>query len=122
MRQRACKRLHRRSKRTLRECARIASRLAGTRLATALVITLSLVFAGCQSGQLPDEQSYAGQLYIKRCGQCHVAYKPRSLTAAMWQVQVDAMGPKMTQAGMRPLTPAERATILDYLKRNADRG
>ncbi len=101
---------------------RIAWRIAGTRLAAALVITVGLVLVGCQSGQLPDEQSYAAQLYIKRCGQCHVPYKPRSLTAAMWQVQVDAMGPKMTQAGMRPLTPAERATILDYLKRNAGHG
>lgn len=79
-----------------------------------------LTLAGCKARELPEQDSYAGQLYMKRCGgQCHVAYDPRTLTEAMWQVKVDAMEPKMLAAGIAPLTPDQRQTILDYLARNA---
>ncbi len=37
----------------------------------------------------------------------------------MWLAQVDAMQSKMQQAGIAPLGPQERTTILDYLGRNA---
>jgi hypothetical protein len=36
----------------------------------------------------------------------------------MWEVQVQAMEPRMAQAG-RPLSEHERRAILDYLTRNA---
>lgn len=89
------------------------------RLAPALILGVALLLGGCQTGKLPEEDSYAAQLYLKRCGECHEAYNPHSMTAAMWTAQVDAMRMRMQQAGIAPLTPAERNAILDYLTRNA---
>lgn len=68
---------------------------------------------------MPDEGSYAAQLYVKRCGECHQAYNPRMMTAAMWAVKVDLMQERMKQTGLTPLTPDERKTILNYLSTNA---
>lgn len=78
-----------------------------------------LLLVGCQSGKLPDQGSYAAKLYVKKCGTCHEAYQPHSMTAAMWAVQVNAMRARMANGGVAPLTPAQRKTILDYLTRNA---
>ncbi|MGO9800651.1 MAG: hypothetical protein ACLPQ0_14410 [Candidatus Binatus sp.] len=41
------------------------------------------------------------------------------MTAAMWDLKVKLMEPKMQTAGMPPLTPDERASILAYLERYA---
>jgi hypothetical protein len=41
------------------------------------------------------------------------------MTAAMWELQVEAMRLKIAQAGQPPLTPEQHLTILDYLKRHA---
>ena len=68
---------------------------------------------------MPDEGSYAAQLYVKRCGQCHQAYNPSLMTAAMWAVQVDRMQERMKQIGISPLSADERNTIQDYLSSNA---
>ena len=82
---------------------------------------LSLVSTtACQKRALPERDTYAGQLYASRCGgQCHVPFDPRSMTPAMWQVQISAMDDKMRAAGIAPLTPEQRKTIMDYLTRNA---
>ena len=82
-----------------------------------LGVTVSL--AACQSAKLPDEGSDAAQLYLRKCGQCHQAYNPSQMTVAMWAVQVDLMQERMKQTGLAPLTPAERKTVLDYLRSNA---
>lgn len=74
---------------------------------------------GCRSGKIPDRDSYAAQLYLKRCGQCHQPYSPNLMTATMWASQVDLMRQRMKEAGVPPLTSAERKTILDYLTSNA---
>jgi Dihaem cytochrome c len=68
---------------------------------------------------MPEEGSYAAQLYVKRCGQCHQPYNPSLMTTTMWVVQVDRMQERMKQIGISPLTPDERKTILDYLSSNA---
>jgi hypothetical protein len=79
-----------------------------------------LLFAGCQKPQpLPEQGTYAHQLYVERCGACHRPYSPVSMTAAMWEVQVEAMRSKIAQAGQPPLSSEQYLTILDYLKRNA---
>ncbi|MGH7907113.1 MAG: hypothetical protein ACREP6_10835 [Candidatus Binataceae bacterium] len=83
------------------------------------LVLLAITLGGCRSGKLPDESSYAAQLYAKRCGQCHMPYNPHSMTAKMWQTQVPIMEGKMAAAGMNPLTPAERTTIVNYLTRYA---
>ena len=80
---------------------------------------LAAAIAGCNSKPLPEMDTYPGQLYVKRCGGCHPAYNPRTLTPAMWKVWVDAMAPKIAQAGLAPLTPEERQVIMAYLTRNA---
>ncbi len=79
----------------------------------------ALVTAGCHQRVLPEHDTYAGQLYANRCGQCHAPFNPRALTPAMWQVQVAAMQDKMRAAGIAPLTSEQSATIMDYLTRNA---
>jgi len=77
------------------------------------------LLASCQNGKIPDEGSYAAQLYLKRCGQCHQPYNPSLMTAPMWAAQVDLMQQRMQQTGLAPLTPEERKTILGYLSGNA---
>lgn len=84
----------------------------------AMVAALAMFVAGCE-GPLPEKDSFAAQLYAARCDGCHHAYNPHRMTAAMWEVQVGMMEPKMREAGLPPLTPEERKTILDYLQRNA---
>jgi hypothetical protein len=68
---------------------------------------------------LPEGGSSAEQLYAGRCGGCHRPYLPSSMTAAMWEQQVEAMQLKMAQAGVAPLSDTERRAIMDYLERNA---
>lgn len=86
-------------------------------MAVALIGATALL-ASCQRAKVPDKGSYAAQLYLKKCGQCHQAYSPSLMTAAMWAVQVDAMQKRMQRRGL-PLTPDERKTILEYLTSNA---
>ena len=69
--------------------------------------------------QNTEQGSYAAQLYLNRCGQCHQAYNPSLMTAPMWAVKVDLMQERMKQTGLAPLTPDERKTILEYLSSNA---
>jgi len=92
------------------------------RLALSLLAYLPFAFftSSCQKRQpLPEQGTYAQQLYVERCGVCHRPYSPASMTAAMWQVQVEAMRSKIAQAGQPPLSPEQHLAILDYLRRNA---
>ena len=75
--------------------------------------------AACHARALPEADSDAARTYMKRCGMCHRAYDPRSMTSAMWQTQVELMDTKIRQAGMEPLSADQRQIILDYLTRNA---
>ena len=91
------------------------------RLITVVVLGATTLLAACQNGKIPNQGSYAAQLYINRCGQCHQPYNPSLMTATMWAVQVDLMQERMKQTGLTPLTSGERKTILDYLSSNAGR-
>ena len=95
--------------------------LMSRRLITVVVLAAMTLLAACQNGKIPNESSYAAQLYINRCGQCHQPYNPSLMTATMWAVQVDLMQERMKQTGLTPLTSGERKTILDYLSSNAGR-
>jgi hypothetical protein len=75
--------------------------------------------SGCSRERLPEHGTPDARLYVERCGSCHIAYDPRALTASMWEFQVKAMDRRIAEARVRPLTPEERAAILDYLSRNA---
>jgi Dihaem cytochrome c len=79
-----------------------------------------LLLAGCQKPTpLPEQGTFAQRLYVERCGVCHRPFNPASMTAAMWEVQVEAMQVKIAQGGQPPLSPEQHLAILDYLKRNA---
>ncbi|HEV3115316.1 MAG TPA: hypothetical protein VGY99_32950 [Candidatus Binataceae bacterium] len=111
------------------DCGRSSNRFEKTRnkarghprwIATGSALVLMLLaVAGCDR-PLPEQNTAAAQLYASRCGQCHRAYAPGSLSAAMWQVQVQMMEGKMLQNRVSPLTNQERDTILSYLTRNAE--
>ena len=97
---------------------RRSSRLA-TCFVGAIAAALGLSLAACKSRPLPEADSAAASVYVQHCSQCHRAYDPRSMTAAMWETQVDAMDQKIRASGMEPLTSDQRRIILDYLDRNA---
>lgn len=84
------------------------------------LVLLGLTSVGCRRG-LPDAESYGARLYASRCSGCHAVYNPGSLTASMWEVQVQAMEPRMREAGLPTLTHDERRAILDYLQQHAER-
>jgi hypothetical protein len=87
-------------------------------LISCLIVAVPL--AGCQKPQpLPEQGTYEQQLYVERCGACHRPYNPASMTAAMWELQVEVMRSKILRAGQPPLSMEQHLTILDYLKRNA---
>jgi hypothetical protein len=86
-----------------------------------IAVAATVIPAGCRQAPLPDADSAPARLYVQRCGQCHNAYNPHSMTAAMWETQVDLMQGKMREAGVEPLNSEERGEILDYLRRNAGR-
>ena len=80
---------------------------------------VAILLSGCRPAQLPDATSPSAQLYVSRCGNCHVPYNPHEMTAAMWDTQVTMMELKIQAAGQPALTSDERNSILEYLKHNA---
>jgi len=79
--------------------------------------SLALV-VGCTHA-LPDADSPGAQLYQARCGTCHAPYQPRTLTAAMWEVQVERMRETLRRGGVSPLTEQEQGLLLGYLRAHA---
>ena len=86
---------------------------------TRSILTIFLLLAGCARPPLPEAGTAAAQLYTARCGTCHAPYNPHVLTAAMWQVQVEAMRAKIVAAGQPPLSFTDQDAILAYLRRNS---
>lgn len=99
----------------------ITSTIASTirKVAPLTLLGVATLLSACQRAKIPEADSYSAQLYVKRCGECHTAYNPHEMTAAMWAVKVEAMQALMAKAGVPPLSPDERKAILDYLTRNA---
>jgi mono/diheme cytochrome c family protein len=81
-----------------------------------VLIAVILVAAIACTHELPDPQSAGAEVYRVRCGGCHQAYAPGTLTAAMWDVQLDRMQSIMAKAGVNPLTEQERYLVTSYLK------
>lgn len=90
-----------------------------TQRSAVAIALIGVLVSGCKPAKLPDAGSPAAQLYVSKCGNCHAAYNPHEMTAAMWETQVPMMEVKMQSAGMPTLTSDEREAILEYLKRNA---
>ena len=81
------------------------------------VLAMSLTSA-CKPTPLPEAGTPPAELYVQRCGGCHIVYRPRMLTAAMWETMVRRMEIEMKRRGQF-LSSAEREEILAYLARNA---
>jgi cytochrome c2 len=86
-----------------------------------------------EPGELPEPESAGAKLTLRYCVQCHNLPNPAMHHAAKWPAIVDRMvkrmegrgnlGPLMSDmmAGVRAPTADERATLLAYLKKNAQR-
>ena len=78
-------------------------------------VLLALGFVTSCDSSLPDAESPAARLYVRECGLCHVAYPPRLLRPAMWEMQMGRMDLLRRQRGLPPLSAADSNTILEYL-------
>jgi len=94
------------------------SRSALVAFAVGLVVVGLAVCSGCTK-PLPEEGSPAERLYVEKCGTyCHRPYQPASMKMKMWETMLARMEIEMIRRGM-PFSTKDRATILDYLSRNA---
>jgi mono/diheme cytochrome c family protein len=84
-------------------------------MARIVTVLIAICVAAC-TPSLPDPQSAGAEVYAVRCASCHVAYAPGTLTAAMWDMQIDRMQGIMRSRGVNPLTEQERYLITSYLK------
>jgi hypothetical protein len=84
----------------------------------AFATAIAAVLAGC-SQPLPEPESPAAKLYAQRCNECHRVFGPGTLTAAMWEFQVERMQGEMVRRGFPPLNSDEKNLVLDYLRRHS---
>jgi hypothetical protein len=73
---------------------------------------------GC-TPDVPEPETRAAQIYVNRCNGCHRVFAPGSMTAAMWDMQVERMQGEMVRRGLPPLTKEEREIVLSYLHRHS---
>ncbi len=81
------------------------------------LVASAVLAVGCAS--LPEPESPGAQAFQRRCGECHRAYAPGSMTWPMWQYQLDRMHLLLTQLHRPWLSSEEEALVTDYLKRHA---
>jgi hypothetical protein len=86
-----------------------------------VVIRLAVVAAALAVGctRLPDPDSPGAQAYARRCGECHRAYPPGSMTWPMWQFQLGRMQGLFARAGKPWLAADEERLVTDYLRSHA---
>jgi hypothetical protein len=87
-----------------------------TSFSRALAVVAGALLLGACETPLPDPQSAGAQIYQVRCSGCHRVYEPRSMTTAMWEVQVQRMQEEMLRRGVNPLTEQEHHLVMSYLK------
>ena len=73
------------------------------------------------SRELPEKDSADAALYVARCGGCHRAYHPGIMTPSMWKLQVDRMDGKFLAVHQPVPEGEERARLMAYLTRNAEK-
>ncbi len=66
-----------------------------------------------------DTASPAYHLLLRRCGACHLAPDPAQLEEDQWRAVVTRMEGLIEDAGILPLEPRDRNTILSFLQRHA---
>jgi len=74
-----------------------------------------LLLAACET-PIPDPQSAGAQVYQVRCSGCHRVYDPGTMTAAMWEIQLQRMQEEMLRRAVNPLTEQEHHLVMSYLK------
>jgi hypothetical protein len=82
-----------------------------------LAVVVAALAAGCT--RLPDPESPGAQAYARRCGECHRAYAPGSMTWPMWQFQLGRMHGVLARAGRPWLTADEEGLVTEYLRSHA---
>ena len=80
-------------------------------------LILLVVAVGCAS--LPEADTPAARAYAQRCGECHRAYQPGSMTWPMWEYQLGRMRTLFGQLRRPWLSPDDETLIVDYLRRHA---
>lgn len=88
------------------------------RVATVLVCVLLLSSLGC-SPDLPEPESEAAQLYVRRCSGCHRLHHPQLLTPKMWDFMLTRMDEEFQRLGRPLLQGQERKTVREYLHKHS---
>ena len=82
-----------------------------------------LLLSACDSTtkplSYPQADSASAQIFLQKCGGCHVAPEPGSRSARAWSTVVQRMQMRMRAKGMPPLNNEEMTEVLDYLQRHA---
>jgi len=87
-------------------------------LRCALVALVVVLAAGCEPA-LPDPDSRGAAVLRGRCGGCHPIYAPGTMTAEMWDVQVEQMRDQFARRGLPWLTSEEEGALRAYLTAHA---
>ena len=88
---------------------------------SALLALIACGWAGCDA-RLPEPESPGARLYAARCASgCHRLYAPGLMTTDMWEITVDRMQGDLLRGGLPPLSPDEKALLMDYLERHGSR-
>ena len=73
---------------------------------------------GCRP-DLPESESEAAQLYVRRCSGCHRVYHPQLLTAKMWDFMLSRMDEEFQRYNRPLLAGQERQTVRAYLHKHS---
>jgi hypothetical protein len=82
------------------------------------LLVASVLALGCEA-PLPDAETPGAQTFARRCGECHRAYGPGSMTWPMWEYQLGRMKLLFSQLGRPWLTPDEERLVTEYLRTHA---
>jgi hypothetical protein len=82
-----------------------------------LLLAVALA-VGC-GPSLPEPESAGARILAARCGACHRLYAPGTMTAAMWDMQLEKMHRLFTERGIPWLHPDEERTLVTYLHAHA---
>ncbi|MBI5137106.1 MAG: TlpA family protein disulfide reductase [Nitrospirae bacterium] len=91
------------------------------RRGTAATTLLAAFFlTGCmQEFEVPEADTVDGKAFVRRCSLCHALPEPGRMEYPKWQAVVARMASNIKAQNVPPMSDAEHALILAYLKRNA---
>jgi mono/diheme cytochrome c family protein len=83
-----------------------------------VLLAFALAASGCDPS-LPEPESAGAHIFQARCSVCHRLYAPESMTAAMWDMQLERMRLLFDASRIPWLPPEEEATLVAYLHAHA---